>query len=342
MIAERSIAKPSGAREVSVEYESEKRPATVRCRDLRRPSPGQSSKPVRAFRRRRTSQSSRIRQACSTASSNFSSPIGRSSSRRVSFGSRPGAGRTWPRWWRSSRWPSRWRPTAPAGRTLRTRDRVVLAGLRVALVAVVAVCLFRPVLVVKAAVPQQNFLAVLLDDSRSMQIADHDRTAAGVVRAAGVRRARSRRCSRRCRTSSWCGRSASRRAASRVDAEDDLTFTGAQTRLGAALDGARQELAGLPLAGLVRRQRRRGHGRRRRSASRCWRSSRRACRCSRSASARKRSSRDIQIGRVSTPRVGAQGHDADDRRDHQPDRVLRARPSRSTSRTKAASSARSR
>ena len=40
-------------------------------------------------------------------------------------------------------------------------------------------------------------------------------------------------------------------AASRVDAEDDLTFTGAQTRLGVALDGARQELAGLPLAGLV-------------------------------------------------------------------------------------------
>ena len=52
-------------------------------------------------------------------------------------------------------------------------------------------------------------------------------------------------------TSSWSGRSAFRRAASRVDAEDELTFTGAQTRLGAALDGARQELAGLPLAGLV-------------------------------------------------------------------------------------------
>ena len=31
----------------------------------------------------------------------------------------------------------------------------------------------------------------------------------------------------------------------------DLTFAGAQTRIGAALDGARQELAGLPLAGLV-------------------------------------------------------------------------------------------
>ena len=40
-------------------------------------------------------------------------------------------------------------------------------------------------------------------------------------------------------------------AASRVDVEDELTFAGAQTRIGAALEGARQELAGLPLAGLV-------------------------------------------------------------------------------------------
>ena len=40
-------------------------------------------------------------------------------------------------------------------------------------------------------------------------------------------------------------------AASRLDVEDDLTFNGAQTRLAAALEGARQELAGLPLAGLV-------------------------------------------------------------------------------------------
>jgi uncharacterized membrane protein len=40
-------------------------------------------------------------------------------------------------------------------------------------------------------------------------------------------------------------------ASSRLSSEDELTFAGAQTRLGAALDGARQELAGLPVAGLV-------------------------------------------------------------------------------------------
>ena len=38
-----------------------------------------------------------------------------------------------------------------------------------------------------------------------------------------------------------------RETASRVDAEDELTFSGHQTRLGAALEGARQELAGLEL-----------------------------------------------------------------------------------------------
>jgi DMSO reductase anchor subunit len=50
----------------------------------------------------------------------------------------------------------------------RPRDRAVLIALRLAALGLVLFCLFRPVLVVKAAVPQQNFLAVLIDDSRSM------------------------------------------------------------------------------------------------------------------------------------------------------------------------------
>jgi uncharacterized membrane protein len=136
------------------------------------------------------------------------------------------------------------------GRKLRPRDRVVLASLRVALLAVVVFCLFRPVLVVKAAVPQQNFVAVLLDDSRSMQIADHDQQPrANFVRQEfgapdrGLLGSLGQRfIVRTFRFSS---------AASRLEEEDDLTFSGAQTQLGAALDGARQELAGLPLAGIV-------------------------------------------------------------------------------------------
>src|SRR3954462_8255344 len=52
------------------------------------------------------------------------------------------------------------------------RDRAILATLRVALVVLLLFCLFRPSLILKAAVPQQNFLGVLVDDSRSMTIAD--------------------------------------------------------------------------------------------------------------------------------------------------------------------------
>lgn len=137
-----------------------------------------------------------------------------------------------------------------AGPRVRLRDRVVLAGLRVGLIALVAFCLLRPMLIVNAAVPQQNFIGVLLDDSRSMQIADHD----GAPRAAFVRqefgapdRGLLKTLSDRfmVRTFRFSG------TASRLEAEDDLTFSGGQTRLGVALEGARQEMAGLPLAGLV-------------------------------------------------------------------------------------------
>src|SRR5688572_10191652 len=47
----------------------------------------------------------------------------------------------------------------------RRRDRVVLMTLRLATLALVLFCLFRPTLVVRAAVDPQNVVAVLLDDS---------------------------------------------------------------------------------------------------------------------------------------------------------------------------------
>jgi uncharacterized membrane protein len=132
----------------------------------------------------------------------------------------------------------------------RVRDRVVLTALRVATLLLVAFCLFRPVLVVRAAVPQQNFLALLLDDSRSMQIPDWgDRARGEFVKqqfgsadAALVKSLSEKFVVRTFRFSS---------AAARLAASGDLTFAGSQTRLAAALDGARQELAGLPLAGMV-------------------------------------------------------------------------------------------
>ena len=130
------------------------------------------------------------------------------------------------------------------------RHRAALMALRLATLLLVLFCLFRPVLVVKAAVPQQNFLGVLIDDSRSMQIADVN----GQARSAFVQQSlmapeapllkelSNRFVLRTFRFSSM---------AQRLSAPSELTFGGAQTKIGAALDGARQELAGLPLAGLV-------------------------------------------------------------------------------------------
>ena len=126
----------------------------------------------------------------------------------------------------------------------------VLLGLRLALIAVIVACLFRPVLVVNAAVAQQNFLAVLIDDSRSMQIADSPAGPRGEFArqqftdpAVGLLPSLSDRfVVRTFRFSS---------AAARMAQPDELTFAGGQTRLGAALEGVRQELAGLPLAGVV-------------------------------------------------------------------------------------------
>ena len=55
-------------------------------------------------------------------------------------------------------------------------DRTILTAIRLVALGVLALCLMRPVLVLSSVVPQQNFLGVLIDDSRSMQIADRDET----------------------------------------------------------------------------------------------------------------------------------------------------------------------
>jgi hypothetical protein len=137
-----------------------------------------------------------------------------------------------------------------APRRLSTRDRVVLVALRSALVLLLLVCLLRPMLVLRAAVPHRNVVAVLLDDSRSMRIADFN----GQPRASyaqaefgdpatGLRQQLGERFSvRTFRFSS---------TVNPAPTAADLTVDGTHTRLASALDQARQQLAGVPLAGLV-------------------------------------------------------------------------------------------
>ncbi len=130
-----------------------------------------------------------------------------------------------------------------------TRARLVLLGLRLATTAVFLLCLLRPVLVLRAIEPQRNFLAVLVDDSRSMMIADDNaspRTAfirEAFGRSGGLRAALERRFTLRYFRFS----AATERAAS----ADDASWSGTRSNIGRALSRTAEELAGLPVSGIV-------------------------------------------------------------------------------------------
>lgn len=129
-------------------------------------------------------------------------------------------------------------------------DRGIMAGLRVALLGLLVFCLMQPTLVLSTVVPQQNFVGVLVDDSRSMGLENQD----GTVRADFVAQAFTPE------ESDLLARLQERfvlrffrfsDVATRFDGLDELTFDGTHTNVARALDAARQELAGLPLSGLV-------------------------------------------------------------------------------------------
>ena len=128
-------------------------------------------------------------------------------------------------------------------------DRSVLIALRLCLVGLVLFCLFRPVLILRAAVPQQNFLGILLDDSRSMRVADEGGKPRGEFVAATfspdsplMKALSSRYAVRVFRFAS---------GTDRISTARDLSYDGTQTKLGEALQRAKDEFTGLPLAGLV-------------------------------------------------------------------------------------------
>jgi uncharacterized membrane protein len=132
----------------------------------------------------------------------------------------------------------------------RGRERTILLALRIAMFALVLFALLQPMLLLKVAVPQQNFVGILLDDSSSMAVADHHggprsdfvmdqlgRPDSPLLTALGERFSL-----RIFRFSS---------SAERLRSAGDLTFQGTTTRLGEALNRVRDEMSGLPVAGLV-------------------------------------------------------------------------------------------
>ena len=129
-------------------------------------------------------------------------------------------------------------------------DRTVLTAVRLISLAVLAFCLMRPILVLSSVVPQQNFLGVLIDDSRSMQISDRDEIARlqfvedqFSTPEGDLRSALNERFSLR-----FFGFSTE---TDRLDVVNELDYNGTRTNLGQALGRAHDELSGVPLSGLV-------------------------------------------------------------------------------------------
>lgn len=135
-----------------------------------------------------------------------------------------------------------------AARTTR-RDLIVLATLRALSIGILIACLFRPMLLLSEAVPQRNFVGVLVDDSRSMQLADEP----GVRRGDVARRLIDERspmlADLRRRFQVRLLRFG--RDVQPLSDPRELSFAAGETRLMDALEEARGNLEAVPLSGLI-------------------------------------------------------------------------------------------
>ncbi len=128
-------------------------------------------------------------------------------------------------------------------------DTAVLTGLRATAIGVVVLCLLHPMLIVATVVPQENYLGILIDDSRSMQIVDDEQARSEFIyeqfgpEGSDLVTQLSDRF--KLRFFSFA------ESVERIASSDELSFTGSLTKLGHALDRARAELSTVPLAGLV-------------------------------------------------------------------------------------------
>jgi len=128
-------------------------------------------------------------------------------------------------------------------------SRAALLALRLSALVIFLFALLRPVLVVRTVEPQRNVLAVLVDGSRSMEIADFDaKPRSAFVRdtlgASGtLRRALAQRFTLRDFQFASTAR--------RVSDPAGLTFSGTRSYIGRSLQRTAEELAGLPVSGVV-------------------------------------------------------------------------------------------
>jgi uncharacterized membrane protein len=129
------------------------------------------------------------------------------------------------------------------------RDRWILSGLRVTSLVVLVLCLFRPMLLLSAAIPQRNFVAVLLDDSRSMTIADRDGKARAAYETAtfGPDSALLKELRKKFQVRLFSLNA----SAQRIENTKGLSFESQQTHIGDAIERVRQELESVPVSGVI-------------------------------------------------------------------------------------------
>ena len=162
------------------------------------------------------------------------------------------------------------------------RARLLVAA-RALLLLLIVFCLARPMLILRAVVPQESFVGVLVDDSRSMTIADAPDVARGaaalrlldpeggdLLGALGQRF--------KVRLFSFAD------DLRRVSSPTELRFQGGASHLGDAIERGADELAAVPLAGSGRPHRRRRQLGRAARRLRFSSSRAAACRSTRSAS----------------------------------------------------------
>ena len=127
------------------------------------------------------------------------------------------------------------------------RDRSVMLALRGALLAILLLLLLRPTLQVPVAVDQENYLGILVDDSRSMLVADDGSLTRAESLISQLDQELLQQLSERFRLRLFRFSG----DASRVSEIGEMQFVGGQTRIGRAMDQAQSERAGVPIAGLV-------------------------------------------------------------------------------------------
>jgi uncharacterized membrane protein len=147
------------------------------------------------------------------------------------------------------------------GKGLPMKLRGIFIALRFGLLAMLLFCLLQPVMVVPSVVPQTSYVAVLVDDSKSMGIKDQqDRSRTEAVRdllateGEFYRNLTQKFRTRFYRFSTDAGRidqTARETPSGRHEPGSSLTAAGPRTNLAAAIQAATTDLQGMPLAGVV-------------------------------------------------------------------------------------------